>query len=323
MHVVSAYSAGRTNFTSAHHFFQRFDHALRAGVCALALVAGCTDTSADVTAEGVTLDQVRGDAGLTAVRDAAAGSAGSASAQDSGRASAVPSAGKPVCSGDALCADFEDQTGTTLQGSWSVVAPNCAGDGKIAIDEQVAHGGRRALRISSSGGYCNHVFATPKLEAGRLAGVRWLRWYLRVSEALGDGHVTFLAMHDKVSGKDLRMGGQSRILMWNRERDDATLPELSPTGIGLSAKLTVNAWQCVEVLLDGPRGGLETYLDGKRVEGLVIDQTPTADIDGQWLRPGKWTADVDDLRIGWESYGSQKMTLWVDDVVVSAARPGC
>ena len=248
-------------------------------------------------------------------RDAAVASP----ARDAG--ASLGAAPKLACGAGAFCADFED--GSPLGGPFQVVSPNCSGDGKISVDAQLAHGGRHALRITSSGGYCNHVFAQPKLPEGLLGRAAWVRFYARFDDALSDAHVTFLTMHDRKSGKDLRMGGQSRILMWNRESDDATLPELSPSGIALSRAPEPKRWTCIEAHVDGATGSLETYVDGSVVPGLVIDQTPTPEIDRQWLRPGKWTADLENLRLGWESYGSQRMTLWIDDLVVSSERPGC
>jgi hypothetical protein len=187
----------------------------------------------------------------------------------------------------------------------------------------VFHGGQRALRIQSGGGTCNHVFATPMFALAALRSSLWVRFYVRFDSAFSDDHVTFLTLPDAVSQKDLRMGGQKKILMWNRERDDATLPELSPSGVSMSVVPKLRSWQCLEFHLSGTEGTLETFVDGAIVPGLVIDASGTQDIDGQWLRPGAWTSDVRELRLGWESYGSQPMTLWFDDLVIAAARPGC
>lgn len=231
------------------------------------------------------------------------------------------------CSAGAFCADFEDQSpGRPLQGAWSVVTPRCTGDGKVTVQSEVVHSGRTALRMDAGGGYCNHVFATPKLTPDQLRNGFWTRFYVRFAQPLGDGHTTFLAMHDQVSGQDLRMGGQKSILMWNREQGDATLPVLSPAGTRLSASPAANTWACIEYHFDGDRGTLETFLDGKRLEGLVLDRTPTENVDVHWLEKlpnGAWAARVDDLRFGWESYAGQPMTLWIDDVIVGSTRPGC
>jgi hypothetical protein len=256
----------------------------------------------------------------------AGGAPEAGSAADAGsaaEASTAPDAAALRCGTDTFCADFEDQTGSTLTGTWKATAPNCSGDGKATLVDDVVHAGKRALRIQSGGGVCNHIFATPTIDLARYRSSLWVRFYVRFDSAITDDHVTFLALADAISQKDLRMGGQKKIYMWNRERDDATLPELSPNGVSMSSVPKLRAWQCIEFHLGGSAGSLETYVDGAKVPGLEIDQVGTHDIDGQWLRSGPWTSDVRDLRFGWESYGSQPMTLWFDDIAVAGERTGC
>ncbi len=263
-------------------------------------------SAADAAAHGASADAAEPDR-------AAPGDAGSIEAGMASTAS---------CDAGAFCADFEQAAGAgALPAPWAASMPSCAGDGKVAIDDTVAHGGQRSLRVSASGGFCNHAFAAPALAA--LGDELWIRMYARFGQSPGTSHSTFFAMHDRVSGKDLRLGVQSGVLIWNRETDDATLPELSPRGISLSVAPTPGAWQCIELHLRGSAGALETYVDGAQVAGLVVDGTATMDIDSQWLRPGAWRAQVEDARFGWESYSDQAMTLWYDDVVIASARPGC
>jgi hypothetical protein len=123
----------------------------------------------------------------------------------------------------------------------------------------------------------------------------------------------------------VRMGGQSKILMWNRESDDATLPALSPAGIAASLPLPTNQWLCVEVTIDasGPATSMRTWVDGAEVAGLHLDATPTPDLDEQWLRKADWRPALMDFSLGWESYAGQALTLWFDDVALDAARVGC
>ena len=48
------------------------------------------------------------------------------------------------------------------------------------------------------------------------------------------------------------------------------------------------------------------------------------DVSTQWLsRAGGWKPQLADLRLGWESYSGQTMTLWFDDVALAAQRIGC
>jgi hypothetical protein len=227
------------------------------------------------------------------------------------------------CSTLWFCDDFETDPvgGRPSSERWSVESPDCSGDGQITVTDEGAHSGSRAIEVTGSGGYCNHVFMAPTSDIADLGDVVHARFYVRLDEPLGAGHVTFLAFHDASDDRDLRMGGQSEILMWNREIDDATLPELSPTGIALSTAPVTGTWTCIEVEVDSS-GTLQTWVDGSLVAGLIIDGAPTADIDSQWLRSA-WTPELTDARFGWESYGGGGAAIFFDDVALSSEPIGC
>jgi hypothetical protein len=240
-------------------------------------------------------------------------------------AGASPDAGAPAssCAALPLCDGFETATaGAATLGAWSVVAPNCQGTGRVVLDQTQAHRGSRSVRVEGGAGYCNHVFITPATSLAAIGPVLFGRFFLRLGSELGDGHVTLLAMKDAADGKDLRLGGQSKILMWNRESDDATLPALSPVGIAQSRVLPRAHWLCIELALDRDAGTLRTWIDGAPVTGLAVDAVATPEVDEPWLRR-TWRPRVQDLRVGWESYGDQTNTLWFDDVAFGGARIGC
>ncbi|GAA2446452.1 hydrolase [Streptomyces macrosporus] len=250
------------------------------------------------------------------------GPAGEPTAAEPPKAPAA--AGCPTTGTDGFCDDFESQTGTRPSGRWTAGAPNCSGTGTASVDSSVAHSGGKSLRIDGGGGYCNHVFAGTPLTGVNTSAPFWTRFYVRHTTPLPAAHVTFAALRDSAdNNKDLRMGGQNGALQWNRESDDATLPEQSPNGVSMSRPLPVGAWTCVEFRIDGPSGRLETWVNGASVQGLAVDGTPTHDIDGQWLRRAGWRPSPTDLRLGWESYGGETDTLWFDDVAVSGSRVGC
>ena len=202
--------------------------------------------------------------------------------------------------------------------------PDCQGTGSAAIDTTIAYQGTKSLRIDGAAGYCNHVFVRANQDLSGLGPVRYARFWVRHSTALPTQHVTFLAMRDaNDGGRDLWIGGQNGALQWNRASDDATLPEQSPAGVALSLPLPTNRWSCLEFMVDGAQGRLQTWLDGNAVTGLTVDGVPTHDIDGQWLNRANWRPELTDLRLGWESYGEGADTLWYDDVAVAAGRLGC
>ncbi|MDI1483945.1 hypothetical protein [Polyangium sp. y55x31] len=254
-----------------------------------------------------------------------ASSSGSASGGSGGMGGAGGAAFD--CANLPLCDDFEAQAAGQAPdpARWAVVMPNCMGSGTAAVDATQAHSGKNSVLVTGKGGYCNHVFISHAAAFAELGDVVYGRFYLRMSADQGDGHTTFMAMRDENDGpKDLRMGGQSKILMWNRESDDATLPSLSPTGIGMSVPLTADKWRCIEFQVDQAAGALRTWVDGNEVAGLVIDGTPTPDVDQQWItQKPNWKPKVTDLKLGWESYAGQDMNLWFDDVALATTRIGC
>lgn len=238
---------------------------------------------------------------------------------DPSTASAAPAA---ECAASGFCEDFESQTGDELSGRWSAEAADCTGTGVARVDTTEAHSGSTSVRVDGGGGYCNHMFAATSLD-DVASSTTHLRFWVKHTTALPASHVTFAALNDANDGdRDLRMGGQNGALQWNRESDDATLPEQSPNGVALSLPLPVDTWTCVEARIDGS-GLLETAVDGTPVEGLIVDGEPTQDIDSQWLRKSDWGPSLTDLRLGWESYGGDADTLWFDDVAVGDAPIGC
>jgi hypothetical protein len=264
-----------------------------------------------------------------------AGNAGGSAGNAGGSAGNAPvDAGQPDGSGDGArpapsgCPDesFCDSFDSTpdLDGArWQIVTPNCSGDGTVAVDSEIAHSGERSLRVSGSAGYCNHVFVQPTALPAPLPDPLYGRVFLRLQAPLGSAHVTFITLRDGVEAKDLRMGGQSEILMWNRESDDATLPELSPTGIAASVRPEAQRWLCVEFMIDAAARTLHTWVDEQPVPGLQIEGEATPDVDAQWLRKPDWMPRLEDAKLGWESYGDGANTLWLDDVALGATRFGC
>lgn len=123
------------------------------------------------------------------------------------------------------------------------------------------------------------------------------------------------------TNKHLRIGGQSNILMYNRESDDATLPDLSPQGISASAPLAAGSFQCFEYHL-GTDGTIETWLNGNAIAGLRAGPGANNPNGAQWER-GSYKPKVTGIYFGWESYGGDTNTFWYDDVAIGSSRVGC
>src|SRR4051794_36723129 len=130
-------------------------------------------------------------------------------------------------------------------------------------------------------------------------------------------------MPDSAQGskKHLRIGGQSGILMYNRESDDATLPDLSPQGIAASKALPTGSWQCFEYHL-GTDGTIETWLNGAAITGLTSKTGVSNANAAQWQRSSV-KPKVTAIYFGWESYGGDTNTFWYDDIAIASSRVGC
>jgi hypothetical protein len=275
---------------------------------------GTADDASSVTPSGDP------DAGPNPTTADAAFTADPASPDSSTSPTTTPDAGL------ALFDDFESAAagGPPSTSLWTLSQPDCTGTGTLVVDGSQAHAGTHSVRVDGGGGYCDHVFFANTSAIAAVGKEIYVRFFVRLGAALGDGHVTFMSMMDQADGGNyLRMGGQDAILMYNRQSDDATLPTLSPTGIGDSTMPAAQAWVCIESHVDETAGTIDTWVDGKEILGLVENGTPVADISTQWLSKGAWKPSLANVRFGWESYAGQTMTLWFDDVAVADHRIGC
>jgi hypothetical protein len=130
-------------------------------------------------------------------------------------------------------------------------------------------------------------------------------------------------MPDAAEGTNqhLRFGGMSEILMYNRQDNDATLPDLSPQGIATSQNLPAGTWQCLEYHL-GTDGSIETWLNGAAIAGLTVGPgVSNANANG-WTR-SKFVPKISGVYFGWESYGGATNTFWYDDIAIASSRIGC
>jgi hypothetical protein len=229
------------------------------------------------------------------------------------------------CANLPLCDDFESAAadGPPSSAKWKVGAPNGMGTGTLAIDGTQAHSGTKSVKVIGKSGYSNHIFFYNESAVAAIGKVVYGRMFVRFSQSLADGHATFMTMRDTGDMKDLRMGGQMKILMYNRELNDATLPALSPMGIAKSLSPMPNTWMCIEFKIDGGSGEIQTWVDEKEIAGLHADATPTQDIDQQWSSSGAYKPSLTDWKLGWESYAGGDMTIWFDDVALAAQKIGC
>ncbi|KAI1504848.1 hypothetical protein F5X99DRAFT_431880 [Biscogniauxia marginata] len=204
--------------------------------------------------------------------------------------------------------------------AWPTYAPDCNQGGKVSLDSSTAYSGSNSIRVDGAGGFCGHIFfGTTNIPSGDV----YVRAYVKASKALTDSHVSFITMPDSAQGtnKHLRIGGQSKILMYNRESDDATLPDLSPQGIAASTALPTGDWQCFEYHV-GTDGTIETWLNGDAIDGLTSKAGVANENAAQWQR-STVKPQITGVYFGWESYGGDTNTFWYDDIAIDSSRVGC
>eukprot|EP00475_Leptophrys_vorax_P041509 TRINITY_DN78267_c0_g1_i1.p1 TRINITY_DN78267_c0_g1~~TRINITY_DN78267_c0_g1_i1.p1 ORF type:complete len:315 (-),score=97.89 TRINITY_DN78267_c0_g1_i1:60-962(-) len=260
---------------------------------------------------------------IIAVAASASKKSGSTTTSSSSSASSSSGGGTSNTPASAIVSQSFDATTSlaALSPTWTTVFPSCnSGVGTNALDNTVSFSGTSSLKTTGGSTFCDHIFLSTSLAS--VTGDLFVRFRIRLSAAIGSGHVTFLAMTDSLTGKNVRMGGQSGVFMFNREVDDQTLPILSPTGIGLSVSPQANTWYCFEFAFQYVNGktNLTTWINGNRIDGLSTGNTA---IDANWTPVTKYSLNQD-LKLGFEDYGSgTAVVTWFDDVVVSSSRIGC
>lgn len=299
-------------------------------VLMLVLLAGCGGGGGDRTGDlSWNTDAVDGTTlGSTDTSGGGGSGGGDSGGDDSG---GDGSGGGVACGTLVLCDDFESASaGAAPDASrWSIGGPNCfSGAGQAVVDATQAHSGSQSVRITPGSDYCGHAFIQSSA-ISQLGNVRYGRFYIRLQAALTDAHVTFLSMRDANDSSDshseeLRIGGQSGVLKWNRSKDDATLPTLSLVGISMSRALPAQTWTCIEFRIDQSTGQIQTWVDGVAPAGLQADGVATADVDQTWINQyPSWRPALTDLKLGWEAYGGATNTVWIDDVALGSQRIGC
>jgi hypothetical protein len=255
----------------------------------------------------------------------AVGSGGAGGSGNPGTGGGAGSGGPADCSALPLCDTFESESAlnTTL---WTLIPT--AATGTATIDTIGAHGSGHSLKVVSP----DRLYLRNSSVIGTLGPVVHVRYYVRFNAALAQGHAAMIVTHptavDQYSqSNELRFGGQDSVYHWNTDSDAANIPDVSPNGDAASFKPVAATWYCVELVINTTNGHLSVSIDGNDIPGLDEDGVATANIDQSWISSGttslsRYTA-LADFNFGWQSYGGGAMTLWYDDVALSASPIGC
>jgi hypothetical protein len=239
-----------------------------------------------------------------------------------GGATGVGGGGVADCASLPLCDTFE--SGTLNQTTWTLIPTSASGS--ATIDSMGAHGSSHSLKVVSP----DRLYLRNSSVIGTLGSVIYVRFYVRFSAGLAQGHGAMIVTHpmavDQYSqSNELRFGSQDNVFHWNTDSDAANIPDVSPNGDATSFKPVANTWYCIELTLNS-NGHLNASIDGTDVAGLTEDGVATPNIDQAWVGStaslSRYTKFAD-FNVGWQSYGAGAMTLWFDDVALSSSPIGC
>jgi hypothetical protein len=294
------------------------------GVGGQIVAAGAGGTPATAGAAG-SLSMSSGGGGAAS----GAGGSGGASAGASGAAGMVGSggaAGGSDCSALPLCDSFESTAVGSPPNSalWTLIPTSASGT--ATVDAMGAHGSAHSLKVVSP----DRLFLRNTSVIGTLGPIAHVRFYVRFGSTLGTGHGALIVTHPTMvdqytQSNELRFGGQDQVFHWNTDSDAANIPDVSPNGDMASLKPAADTWYCIELTID-TSGNLSTSIDGTDIAGLKEDGTPTANVDQAWIGSSASLArykTLADFNFGWQSFGAGALTLWYDDVALSASPIGC
>jgi len=220
-------------------------------------------------------------------------------------AGGTPAGGEPCAGADILCSDFE----ATALPAELVFWPEhlrATQSSFISLDETVARGGKRALKVIGSDFSQMLAVAVPS--------TFWGRVYLRSDTDIQPGHNTYVAAGtgtgDPNNGTYIRIGEHQCQLELNRSTDDK---ELLSNGGNYACeggvKLVKDTWYCLEFLYDGPGQEIRVFVDGSEVSALHSTD---------------WGSfDYKIFKLGFEKYHGDSKTLWYDDLALGAAQLHC
>jgi hypothetical protein len=247
----------------------------------------------------------------------AAGSAGGAgdagSAGSSGAAGTAGSAGSTSggCEGFAVCDDFEAPSSPTSP-PWTVQLGYSGTDGQaadVAIDATLGHSASQSMKFS---GTTNPRFITTAAPGG--SGSIYIRAFTRLSAVLGQNHITLVAIAD-ASDNEIRIGGQNGFLHSNLSMGDGLTPNpFVPCDICLAPP--ANEWFCLEAMFDFAANHVTVWVN----DAVVVD----ADEASDWHSgTAPWPGTPTEIKFGYQSFGGDNATVWMDDVAVGSQRAGC
>jgi len=274
--------------------------------------------------------------GAAAGGAAAGGSAGAEPLAGSGGAPAGGSAGGPAggksggvgCSGtELLCEDFEDTADGEVPSAapWHALDASCefqASQFTMGVTGMLANGGSKSLKIT------NKHFAQCRLSAAfDPVDDFWVRAYSYWETGLDITNRETLDI-DLTPGfrtaddPAVRFGYRSKAPCEEYAGPQVTIIGLAggeATGCG-SREMPKGKWFCFEAHVQ--QSGVltvSTFIDGEAISYQSTGKPMTTSVSTE----GAVSQKIDHIRLGIFSTGEAQGSIYLDDVAVSATRPGC
>jgi hypothetical protein len=197
---------------------------------------------------------------------------------------------------------------------------NPSGGTLALVDETRAHSGKRSIHFH---GGQNPAQITKALPMG--TNKLYVRAYFWMTRQLGNNaegnHETLIAIRGMSGGAndEVRFGEIKGTIGTNEVPSDNIAPKMDQWYKGMS--IPANAWACIEVafLADQAQHALHAWHDGALVHEITNgDQFQNGTMPANWLN-GKFLEIV----LGWHSFSSNDIDVWMDDLVLSNERIGC
>lgn len=137
----------------------------------------------------------------------------------------------------------------------------------------------------------------------------------------GANHETLIGIRGTSGGAndEVRFGEIKGVIGTNEVPSDNISPLMDQWGMG--PVLAADTWACFEVAFigDQPQHELHAWIDDELVHSITApEQWQNGPMPADWLS-GKFTEVI----LGWHSFSSANIEVWMDDVTVSTGRVGC
>jgi hypothetical protein len=204
--------------------------------------------------------------------------------------------------------------------AWNKNGMNPSGDTLALVDETRARSGKRSMHFH---GGQNPAQITKALPTG--TNKLYVRAYFWMTRQLGNNamgnHETLIAIRGMSGGAndEVRFGEIKGTIGTNEVPSDNIAPKMEQWYKGMS--VPANEWACIEVafLADQAQHALHAWHNGTLVHEITSgDQFQNGTMPANWLN-GKFLEIV----LGWHSFSSNTIDVWMDDLVLSNERIGC